>query len=412
MNGALEGIKVIDVSTMAAVPIAARLLGDWGADVIHVEHPTDGDPWRTWLQQAEWTQNPEVDYQYWEHYNRNKRSITLDLSREPGREVLYKMIEGADVFLSNLRPYELEKFSLDYDSLSRLNPKLICANLTGCGKEGPDKNEPGHDTVMFWVRSGITYQMERAEVPPLSQGVRILACGDKLTGLGLAGGIALALFVRERTGIGQEVNMSLLQTGIFANVSVALALASETETLGRDEEGNPRHKAEIPALVNSYKTKDGRWVQLCLAPSDTYWSGLCQAIEREQLEHDPRFESFEERAENQADLYQLLGEVFLTRTMAEWKIRLTETGMLWAPVQSPHDVVADPQVRASGVFVPFDHPTFGRINVLANPISLSKTPATLRTPAPEFGQHTEEVLLEHGYSWDDIVQLKEQDIIA
>ena len=334
------------------------------------------------------------------------------MSQVRGREILYKLVEGADVFLSNMRPYELEKFSLEYGTLSQLNPRLICANLTGCGREGPDKNAPGHDTVMFWVRSGILYQIEQGGVPPVSPGVRILACGDKLTGLGLAGGIVLALFVRERTGIGQEVDMSLLHTGIFANPSVALALAPGAQVLGRNEEGKPRHKEEVPALVNSYQTKDGRWLHLCLAPADTYWSGFCRAIEREDLEHDPRFESLEARQENQDALYHILGEVFLTKTLAEWRTRLTEAGMLWAPVQSPQEVIADPQVRASGILMPFDHPTLGRIEVIANPIKLSKTPATIRMPAPEFSQHTEEVLLELGYTWEDIAKFKEQNTIA
>ena len=165
-------------------------------------------------------------------------------------------------------------------------------------------------------------------------------------------------------------------------------------------------------LVVCHQTKDERWLQLSLAPSQPYWSGLCRAIERPDLEHDPRFETTEARTENQEALFPIMEEVFRDKTLEEWKPRLTEAGMLWAAIQSPREVVKDPQARANDVFIPFDHPDFGRIEVVANPIKLSKTPATVRTPAPEFSEHTEEVLLELGYSWENIAQFKQQGTIA
>ena len=409
---ALDGIKVVEVTTMAAAPMAGRLLGDWGAEVIRVEHPETGDPWRGWLTQGGLELPPELQYHFWENYNRNKKSVTLNISQETGRKILYKLVEKADVFLTNRRPFELEKFSLEYDTLSRLNPRLIYASLTGFGRKGPEKDAPAHDTVAFWARSGFMYLLQQGGMPPPIPGYRTLASGDKLSSIAVACGIILALLARERTGEGQEVDVSLLHTAVFALVNVALALGPIEEVFGEGEEVVRREREEMSPLVVCHQTKDERWLQLSLAPSEPYWSGLCQAMERPDLEHDPRFESIEARTENQADLFHIFEEVFRSKTLAEWTPRLIETEMLWAPVQSPREVINDPQARANDVFVPYDHPDFGQIEVVANPIRLSKTPATVRTPAPEFSQHTEEVLLELGYTWEDIAQFKEQGIIA
>jgi len=402
---ALEGIRVVEVATMAAAPMAGRFLGDWGAEVIHVEDPVTGDPWRSWWTWGGLKPPPELEYGWVEHCDRNKKSVTLDLSQETGREILSKLVQSADIFLTNRRPFELEKFSLEYDTLSRLNPRLIYASLTGFGRKGPERDAPGHDTVAFWVRSGFVYLLQQRGMAPPMAGSRTLAAGDKLTAIAVACGIILALLVRERTGVGQEVDVSLLHTAIHALREAALASGVAEDMLERERE-------EVYPLVNLYETKDGRWLQLCLAPPAPYWPGLCQAMERPDLEHDPRFESIEAQIENQQALFHILEEIFHSKTLEEWKPRLTEAGMLWAPVQSPREVINDPQARANDVFVPYDHPDFGRIEVVSNPIQLSKTPATVRAPAPEFSQHTEEVLLELGYSWEDIARFKEQGIIA
>lgn len=404
MTLALEGIKVIEVATMAAAPMAGRLLGDWGADIIHIEHPLRGDPWRTWLTNNGIPLTPAASCLYWENYARNKKSMTLDISQPRGQEVLLKLTEDADVFLTNMRPYEIAKFNIGYETISRTNSRLIYASLTGGGRNGPEKDAPGHDTVMFWVRSGLMYMMQQNGMPPRSPGTQVLACGDVLTSLGLAGGIILALFMRERTGVGQEVDMSLLHTGIFACAQTAIAL-------GTDEEPVRRTREENPPLTNSYETRDGRWLQLSLSPPDTYWSGFCRVIEHEDLEHDPKFESFESRTQNQVALLKILEKTFRLKDFEEWKIRLIEARMLWAPVSKPQEVIHDPQARANDVFIPFDHPTCGHVEEISNPIKLSKAPSTIRTPAPEFGQHTEEILLGLGYKWEEIGQLKQQGVI-
>jgi len=415
MDSPLENIKVVELATMAAAPMAGRLLADWGADVIHVEHPVTGDPWRGWLTQSGTELPPETEYSFWENYNRNKKSVTLDLSQEKGLEVLHKLIEKADVFLTNKRPYALKKYNLEYDSLKELNPKLIYGSLTGYGRKGPDKDSPGLDTLAFWARSGFMYLMQQGDMAPPSPGYRAVAAGDKINALALACGLILAILARERTGIGQEVDVSLFHTGIYTLAPIALTLGNFEqmfETAEEYEHHLKRERDEVSPLYISYETRDKRWLQLSLSPPDPYWSAFCQVIEMEELEKDPRFDSIESRIENQLELFQILEEVFLKKTLAEWKDRFNQVDMLWSPIQSPKEVIEDPQVIENDIIVPFEHPEFGQVKVITNPVKLSQTPATIRTPAPEFSEHTEEVLLEMGYSWDDISQFKEEGIIA
>lgn len=407
MTLALEGIKVVDVSQVAAVPMAARHLADFGAEVIHVENPAGGDFWRN-FQAGQGTGAAgvpsEINYN-WENFNRNKKSVTVDLSQEKGQEIIYKLVDKADIFVTNMRPFELEKFKVEYDTLSRLNPRIIYGSLTGFGKKGPERDAPAYDATAYWCRAGIPYMLTPFETS--GPGFRP-AFGDNVAALALAFGIMTALFVRQRTGVGQEVDLTLFHTGIY---QIGFDIAGALVT-GQDfEEWRQRSRDDAPnALALPYQTKDGRRISLVVLQPDRYWSMFCQAIAREDLEHDPKFESFEPRRENATALIHILDEVFLTRTLDEWKPRLS--GIPFAPVQNLLEVINDPQARANDFFVSFDHPTYGRIEVIANPVKLSKTPATVRMPAPELGQHTEEVLLEYGYTWENIAQLKEEGVIA
>ena len=425
---ALEGIKVVDVSQVAAVPIAARYLADFGADVIHVEHPIRGD----WFRNSEVGQGgtagtpSEINY-VWENYNRNKRGMTIDLSQERGQEILYKLLEEADVFLNNMRPYELERYNLEFATLSRLYPRLIYGNLTGYGQNGPDRNLPALDGTSYWSRAGIQHGFSQPGMtgPAFAVG----GFGDNMAGMALACGLITALFVRERTGRGQEVYVSLFQAGVFQmsrHIARTLVTGQDCDDWRSKPPEEMVAKAEAAiaplwdfnrevssnALSMPYKTKGGREIFLTMGRSDVYWPRFCQAIDREDLEHDPRFESFEAREKNVTTLMHIFDEVFLTKTLDEWKPRLAEWKLLFGYSQNYREIIADPQARANDFFVPFDHPTYGRIEVVANPIKLSETPAAIRMPAPELGQHTEEVLLEYGYTWEDIAKFKEQGVIA
>lgn len=414
MKGPLENIKVVELATMAAVPMAGRLLSEWGAEVIHIEHPVTGDPWRGWLTQSGIEFPPRLEYQFWENYNRNKRSLTLDVNSEAGREILDKLIAEADVFTTNRRPFELEKFHLDYETLSAINKRLIFASITGFGRKGPDKNAPGHDTIGFWARSGFVYQMQQKGTAPPSPGYRSVAAGDKLSGMTLACGILVAILARQTTGVGQEVDVSLLNTGMFSQIPLATQLGGFKDLFETEEaylDALRRERDEVSPLVISYETGDGRWLQLSLAPSDRFWPQFCGAIERPELEHDPRFDSVESRMEYQADLFEILEAAFLKKTLAEWTDQFDQTELIWSPIKSPEEVIQDPQVLANEYIVPYQHPEFGELQVLANPIQHSQTPAEIRSPAPEMSQHTEEILLELGYSWDQIEQLREDGVI-
>ena len=214
MTQALDGIRVVDLSQVAAVPMCARHLADFGADVVHIEHPVRGDSWRAYQYGVALTKlcaDSEINYN-WENYNRNKRSLTIDLAQEAGREIVYKLVEQADVFVTNLRLRERKEFKLEYGTLSEVNPRLVYGSLTGYGKEGPDKDEPGYDATAYWIRSGIPHMLSSSGVP--SQGYRP-AIGDNVAGMSLFAGIMTALFTRDRTGLGQEVDVSLFQTGVY-----------------------------------------------------------------------------------------------------------------------------------------------------------------------------------------------------
>jgi crotonobetainyl-CoA:carnitine CoA-transferase CaiB-like acyl-CoA transferase len=405
----LEGIKVIDTANNVAGPLAARMLADYGADVIHIEPPGSGDMARSALRHFVDIQmggriiESDVDTQ-WEFVNVNKRGMTLNMANEKSREILYGMLKTADVFLNNYRPRELEKFKLDYETIKKINPRIIFANITGYGIKGPDRNLPGYDFNVFWTRTGIMHVFTTPDQDPFTTPI---AFGDRTTALTFAYGISMALLIRERTGVGQDIYTSLQQAGIFVNAQDV----GDSLVTGKDRQNKTR-KEMANVLLNSYKLQDGRWIRFALNQPDRYWQRFCKAIGREDLEHDPRFGSYLPRLENHAALFDILEKTFAEKTLAEWKPRLDEAGLPWAPILSLPEVTSDEQARANGFFTPIEHPTYGHIEIVANPVILGQTPATVRMPAPEFGQHTEEVLLEYGYTWDDIAKFKEDGVIG
>ena len=293
---------------------------------------------------------------------------------------------------------------MGYETLSQLNPRLIVANITGFGKKGPDRDLPGYETTGYFARTGILHLLRvPGAVPPFPP----MAIGDNATGMTLAFGILLALRMRDKTGMGQEVDTSLFHAGLFAlaaDVAGALVTGQGRDQVERKDLNNP--------LNTVYETKDGRWLMLGVTQPDLYWSRICQALGREDIEHDPRFELFEPRVKNHAALFPIVEEAFLSRTLEEWKPRLDKAGLVWAPIQDLTEVARDPQARDNDFFVAYDHPTHGRIEVVADPVKLGQVEPRVVSPAPEHGQHTEEVLLEHGYTWDDIARFKDQGLIA
>ena len=401
----LEGIKIIQTAAMAAGPMAGRLLADWGADVICIEHiARQGQTGRRNISRSANKRFIASDINYGaQNTSRNKRSVNLDLSSDAGQAIIYRLLETSDVLLTNFRARELEKFKLEYETLSKLNPGLICAHLTGYGMKGPEKNTPGYGPMASDARAGLLYLLQVPGAEPVQFPV---AFADYITGMALALGIMTALYVREKSGVGQEVNASLFNTGVWAvsnDLAGTLVTGHDRQALSRRDTGSP--------LMNIYQTKDSRWLYISVGEG-SQWSNFCRAIEMEELEHDSRFQSPELRIENHLILYDIMKDAFLTKTLAEWKPRFDKAILPWAPLQTLSEVINDPQARANDFFIPLDHPKHGRIEVVANPIRLSKTLEKIRMPAPEPGQHTDEVLSEIGYTGEDIARFRERDVIG
>lgn len=402
MAGILEGIKIIDMGHFVAVPSAGAVFADWGADVLKVE-PLTGEPQRAVVTITATVQmeGGGVGWRF-EVHNRNKKSLAVDLTRESGREILYKLVKRSDVFMSNYEIGSLKRLKMDYATLSKLNPGLIYAVLTGYGTVGPDKDERGFDFTAAWARSGIQYLLREPGSPPPQQRGGMM---DRTVGMHMVAGILAALVHRDRTGEGQELEFSLYHSAVWtlaADLQVALG--------GQPLIIHDRTKARSP-LVNTYRSQDGQWFQLAMLQADLHWSGFCRAIERPELENDPRFNTLETRAVNCEELVRILDEIFAARTMQEWARRFRENGCIYGRIQTPEEVLTDPQAIANDFFAEIEHPAVGKTKLVTTPVKFRQNPASVRTAAPEVGQHTEEILLDLGYEWDDIARLKEERAI-
>ena len=405
MAGILEGIRVVDMGHVVAVPAAGAMLGDWGAEVIKVE-PLSGEMARGirrggGVRRVIETEKGEVHFIF-QMLNRNKKGLALDLKKESGREALYKLIQKADVFMSNYEFNTLKKLKVDYANLSRINPRLIYCVLTGYGTVGPDKDERGFDYSAAWARSGIQYLIGEPGTPPPPQRGGMM---DRVAGANAVAGILAALLHREKTGKGQEIEFSLYHTGVWI-----LASDIQSALMGWPVPKHDRTKAGNP-LWNTYRTKDDRWIWLSMLQSDLSWPDFCRAIERPELENDPRFCNADMREENCEELVRIIDEVLTSRTREESERRLRENNCIYARVETPTEVTEDPQAIANNFFPEIDHPMAGPLKLVATPLNFRQNPASVRIPAPEVGQHTEEILLDLGYSWDDIARLKEEGVI-
>ncbi len=397
----LSNIKVVDFTTWAFAPSACAILGDWGAEVIKIETPDGGDPARG---TAGISNLPLTDIRFlWELDNRNKRSAAINLKTKQGKDIVQRMVRDCDVFVSNIRADPLQRLGLDYDALSKTNPKLIYAHASGYGGKGMERERAGYDYAAFWARSGIMDIVgEPGSIPPQQPS----GFGDHTSSIALACGIVLALYNRERFGIGQKVEVSLFGTALWcSSISLLTAIYSGKAP------PKPSRKERINPLYNSYQVRDGRWIMLVCMQSDRYWPAFCRVLGREELKDDPRFNTHSKRMENNKALISILDEALLNKTTEEWGRLFDENGILWAPAQSFWETAHDPQALDNEFIVDQNHPTYGTIKTVASPIKFSKTPAMIRSPAPELGQHTEEILLELGYTWEDITAFKKAGAI-
>jgi crotonobetainyl-CoA:carnitine CoA-transferase CaiB-like acyl-CoA transferase len=396
----MEGVKVVEVGVWIAGPAAGGILADWGADVVKIEPPGVGDPSRLFMQilGADLPLNPifEMD-------NRSKRSIVIDLSEADGRSLALELIDGADVFVTNVRPGALERLGLDPATLRNRNPRLIYASVTGYGLEGVDVDRAAYDIGAFWSRSGIASMLTTdGSPPPFQRG----GMGDHNAGVSAAAAISAALYAREKTGEGQLVSTSLLRQGIYTlsfDLSLALRFGVPLQVADRRTMANP--------AINSYRDSEGRWFWLIGLEGERHWPHLARVVGHPEWIEDPRFATPAERASNAGELIAILDEIFATKTREEWgKLFDAEGEMWWAPVQTIDEVIADPQVRAAGALVEVpDGPT--TTTFPATPVDF-ESPCEPRWMAPEHGQHTDEVLSELGRTPEQIAALRDRGLVT
>jgi CoA:oxalate CoA-transferase len=402
-KGPLVGITVLDWTQWQMGPVATAMLADLGADVIHIEHYITGDPGRG-LTTSEFTDLPYGKTSYFEVNNRGKKSITINLQNEEGKKVIYRLVQKADVFVHNYRPGIPEKLGVDYETLSKYNPKLIYAAASGFGEKGPDAGEGAMDLVGM-ARAGVSTLLGNDDNPSIPH---YGGLADQMGAIFTAYGVLAALVARERTSLGQKVDSSLLGALIFwQGLMLGKGFYLKKPTVQQ------KRNCAKNALWNYYKCKDGKWIVLTMLQSQRSWPDMCRALGLEQLVNNPRFNDAVVREKNCEELVALFDKAFLTRTAAEWdSIFRNGLDIISAPVRSMNELASDPQVIANNYILDYNHQVLGPIKVIGLPVSLSKTPGEVTAEAPEFGQHTEEVLIElGGYTWDEITELRNKHAI-
>ena len=391
-SNALSHIRVIDLTRVRSGPTAVRQLADWGADVIKVEAPESVEP-----DGALGASRHTSDFQ---NLHRNKRSITLNLKKPEAIEILMKLVETSDVVVENFRPDVKERLGVDYESLKSRNPKIILASISGFGQDGPYAKRPGFDQIA----QGMGGLMSITGAPgegPMRVGIPV---ADLTAGLFCAMGIQTALLEREKSGLGQWVNTSLLQAQIFMLDFQAARWLSENHVAG--QAGN-NHPTSVPTGV--FKTSDGS-INLAVA-GETIWKRFVEAVDKgEWLEMD-EFKNAKERLKNRDYLNKLIEEVTITKTSDEWVEKLEKVGVPCGPINSIDKVFDDPQVKHLGIAQSIDTIPFGQTHLVGQPFNLSRSPSIMKQRPPEKGEHNEDVLLDLGYSSEELDELKSKNII-
>jgi crotonobetainyl-CoA:carnitine CoA-transferase CaiB-like acyl-CoA transferase len=398
----LEGLRVIDWTIWQQGPVASAMLGDLGAEVIKLESKDGGDPGRGIVAIAG-QKGARLNF-YFEANNRNKQSLTLDLKKPEAREIVHRLAAVSDVFVQNFRKGVADRLGLGAAELRARNPRLIYANATGYGPEGPESGDPSFDHLGL-ARSGIMFAAGEPDMPPQAIGGGV---ADQMGAILLAYGVLAAVVARERYGIGQVVDASHLGSMSFLQ---GLSLSSRLIN-GAAFPRVPRARAFNP-LWNHYRCGDDKWLALAMLQPDRYWADFTRAIGRPELETDARFATMGVRAGNCAALIEILDAVFASKPRAEWLDILRKGGdFIFTIVNSLNDLPTDPQMLANDYIVDFEHPTHGTTQYVGIPVRLSETPGSVRAPAPEHGQHTELILTDLlGYGWDEVSSLRERGVI-
>ncbi|MHB8463511.1 MAG: CaiB/BaiF CoA transferase family protein [Acidimicrobiales bacterium] len=399
----MEGVRVLEVAQFTFTPSAGAVLADWGADVIKVEHAERGDAQRGLTFGtggiAAGSFRPLM-----EHPNRGKRSIGLAIENPAALEVLYALARQADIFLVNFLPAARRRLKIEVEDLRRVNPDIIYVRGSAHGNHGPEREKGGYDASVFWSRMGSAYGC----TPPDASHIITQpagAYGDSLGGMTIAGGIAAALYARERTGQPSELDVSLLSVGAWAT-GMAVASALVTNQPPPSAQLSFR-TAMFNPLVATYLTSDGRFVTLTMLQAGRYWADFCKHIDRDDLITDPRFATAEALMDpaNTAAAGEIISKVFASQTYAYWIERLETMEGQWSPVQNPLEVGRDPQLRANGYIRTVIDCEGNERELVANPVQFDNTPPDI-TRAPQFAEHTDEILAELGFDEDTIIELK------
>lgn len=393
-----EGLKVIDAGSWIAGPVAATILADFGASVIKIENPGSGDGYR---RMAQGLQYPKTDINYsWLADARNKRSISLNLKSAEGKAILMQLVRECDVYVTNQPPPLREALGLSYADMAKVNSRMIYASLTAYGEKGPDSGLEGFDAVTYWARSGLMDQVRVADAMP---GGSVPGMGDHPSAVSLYAAIVTALLRRERTGKGAEVHTSLLHNGVWSN-----ACYTQAALVGADF---TRRNPIVSPNRSLYETSDGRLLQLYMVRTQDEVDRLLLAAGRDDLLSDPRFEEPAKRMVNAAGFIQELRGMFRTKTAKEWIKLFRDTDVPVTFVAIMEDIPNDVQLIANGAFVPPSDPSVPAKLVINHPVNITGMPVAGPRPAPELGQHTDEILGEMGFSATEIAGLRDRSVV-
>ena len=401
-KGPLDGIRVVEITLFQQGPVAGMRLGDLGAEVIKVEPPA-GDPGRGFMKVIGAMAGLKGNNYYFEHGNRNKKSIVIDLKKPEGLDLFLRLIDTADVFLNNMSIRAPEKMGIGPEALLKRNPRLIYAHASGWGRKGEEAEDFSFDYTGI-ARCGLMMAAGEPGDPP---GQILPGIGDEIGGLMCAWGVTAALFAREKTGKGQVVDTSLM-SGLIGALAFVLAAPA---IMGQEFPRQVRARAGNP-LYNHYRCQDDRWLAIAHLDPDRYWPKICKALGLEKFQEDPRFCGIAERGKNAGELVTILDRQFASRDRGEWMEILKQEGCIFTPVQTPQEVIQDPQAWANNYFIEVPHPEWGALKMPGFPWDFSETPASWRSPAPGLGEHTEEILAGLGYRPEEIASFKTEKVVV